>query len=154
MSAPTYVVNCAPVALTASTTKSLWLLNPAVVSFRLTEVGVTFDGSSAATAIRVDLYRTTTVGSATGTTFTVVKSNSPLDVAPQTTAQTIITTEPTAVELLRSWYLSPANGLMVLQFPLGREPSVANSGSQRLGLRCVVPASVSPNAVSYVEWEE
>ena|ERR1700761_2956564 len=153
MAAPTYSVQSGPVALSASATKSLILINPAVVGFRAIELSVSFDSASAGTAVRVDVYRTTTLGSPAGTTGVLVKENAPLDTAAQSTALTALSVEPTAVEVLRSFYLTPAGGLVILQFPLGREPAAAGAG-QRIGLRCVTPAAVSPNGLAVVVFEE
>lgn len=153
MAAPTFVIQTGSVALSASTTKSLIIVNPAVVGFRLTELGISFDASTAVTAVRMDLYRVVTIGSAAGSTATVVKANTPLDVAAQSTGLVTITTEPTTVEILRSWFVQPAGGLFAIQFPLGREPAAAGTG-QRIGLRYTTPASVTPNSVTYLEWEE
>lgn len=153
MSAPTYVIQTGSVALSGNATKSLILINPATVGFRITELGISFDQSSSATAVRVDLYRVVTIGSAAGGTATIVKANSPSDAAAQSTGLTALTTEPTTVEILRSWFIQQFGGLLVLPFPLGREPAAAGTG-QRLGLRAITPASVTPNTVAYLEFEE
>lgn len=153
MGASTYVVPSGSVALSASATKSLWLINPATPGFRLTEVAVSFDASTASVAPRVELYRITTIGPATGTNTPPIRVNAPLEIASQSTAQTVITSEPTAVEVLRQWFIQPGGGLVVLQYPLGREPAAAGGG-QRIGLRVITPAAVTPNVCSYGEFEE
>lgn len=153
MGASTYVVPSGSVTLSASATKSLWLINPATPGLRLTEVGISFDASTASVAPRVEIYRTTTLGSPAGTTTTPVRVNAPLEIAAQSTALTALTTDPTAVEVLRQWFVQPGGGLLVVQYPLGREPAAAGGG-QRIGLRVITPAAVTPNAVSYGEFEE
>lgn len=148
-----YTVQTGSVALTAAATKTLLLLAPgAQDELCLTEMAISFDGASAATAIRVDLYRVTTLGSPAGTGGVFVKRD-PNNGTPAAAALTALTAEPTAVEILRSWFVAPNGGALVLQYPLGREPVGATNGS-RLGLRAVTPAGVSPNAVAYIEFEE
>jgi hypothetical protein len=157
MSAPTYVVTTSSgSALTASTTVSLILLAPATNSFRVTELGISFDGSAAAAAIRVDLYRTTTLGSPTGTTATPVAVNNSQASIALSSGLTILTAEPSAVAVLRTWYVSPASGSLIVQFPLGREPDTTHltSGTQSIGIRVVTPSGVTPHAASYIEFEE
>lgn len=148
-----YSIQTGSVALSASATKSLWLANPATDAFCPVEVGISFDASASSTALRVDLYRVTTIGSAAGTTATIVKYNDPNSAAATTTGLTALTTEPTAVEILASWFIQPFGGLFVLQYPMGREPGAVAAG-QRLGIRAVTPASVSPNCVSYINFLE
>jgi hypothetical protein len=150
----TYTVQTGSVALSASATKSLWLIAPATVDFVLTEFGISFDASTASTAIRVDLYRTTTLGSPAGTTGTLVPSNNPDGHAALSTALTALSAEPTTVQIIKSWFVQPTGGLLVMQHPLGREPAATVTNAGRLGLRAVTPAAVSPNCVAYAEWEE
>lgn len=150
----TYTVQSGSVALSASATKSLWLLNPATVDFCLTELSISFDPAAASVAPRVDLYRVTTIGSPTGTTAVFVKVNNPDGAAAVSTGLTALTAEPTTVEIIKSWFVQPAGGLFVLQHPLGREPVGAKTNGNRIGLRVVTPASVTPNAIGYAEIEE
>lgn len=149
-----YSVKTGSVALTAAATKSLWLVNPATDFFLATEIGISFDASAASAAIGVELYRVTTIGSAAGASYTPVKVNRQGDsAAATTTALTALTTEPTAVEILAEWFLQPFGGVMVLQYPLGREPLAAAAGN-RIGLRYITPAAVAPNARSYLWFDE
>lgn len=150
---PTYTVQTGSVALAAAATQSLWLIAPASADYVLTEISVSFDTPNAATGIRVDLYRTTTLGTPAGTTGVLVPSNNADGRAALSTALTALSAEPTAVQIIKSWFV-PQSGLLVLQQPLGREPNGAFTNAGRLGLRCVTPAAVSPHAVSYAEIEE
>jgi hypothetical protein len=150
---PTYVVSCASTALTASNTQSLVLINPATIAYKITELSVSFDGAAAATAVEVQLYRTTAIGSPAGSSTTPIKVGSPSATAAQSTALTALTTEPTTVEILRRWFVSPASGLLLLQHPLGREPGAAGTG-QQIGMRVITPSGVTPHAVGYLEFEE
>jgi hypothetical protein len=141
-------------ALTASATKSLWLLNPVADFFssrssgshstrprRLRELA-----SSCTAPPRLVLRpglpprsrRSTGVGDAAAAT---------------TTGLTVLTTEPTAVEVLADWFIQPFGGLFDVQYPLQREPLSAAAG-QRIGLRYVTPAAVTPNCRAYVWFDE
>jgi len=151
----TYSVATGSVALSASATKSMWLLDPVTNPITIAEMSVSFDSSAPLTAIRVDLYVVTTVGSAAGTAGTVGKwmdQNAP---AATTTALTALSTEPTTVVVLANWFLQPFGGNQTLQWPLMREPGAgAADTTHRLGLRCVTPSGASPNCVSYVVIDE
>lgn len=150
-----YSVQTGSVALSASATKSMWLLDPVTNPIIICELGISFDGSAAATAVRVDLYVVTTLGSPAGTTGTLVKWSDQSLPSATTTALTALSAEPTTVSILASWFLTPAGGLLDIQYPLNREPGTAAAATtNRLGLRCVTPSAVSPNAVSYVVLSE
>lgn len=142
-------------SLSASTTKTIIYVNPAVVDITINEVGLSFDSPSAATAVEVDLYRTTNATGAAGSSFTPVKTTKPGSggTAAQSTALIDLTVEPTAVEVLRTWFVSPASGLMVLQFPLGKEP-ISLGGGQPIGLRVITPAGVTPHVLAYLDFSE
>jgi hypothetical protein len=117
-------------------------------------MGISFDGTTTQAAFRVELYRVTTLGSPAGTSFTPRKM-APGSNAAQWTALTALTTEPTATEALRHWYITPQSGLVILQFPLGRE-FMAEGGQARIGLKVISPASgvTTVNAIGYLEHEE
>lgn len=136
--------------LTAASTKSLILLNPGSREITLTEFAVSFDGSAAAASIGLEIYRVTTVGSPAGTTGVAVSSFQGMPVA-LASGLVNLTTEPTTVEVMKEWFLTPFGGTLHIQSPLGRE--VINTTS-RLGLRYVTPTGVSPNARAFFEWEE
>lgn len=149
-----YGTRTGSVALTASATKSLWLLNPATDFFVLAQFSVALDAAAAAAGVGIELYRTTTLGSPAGTTATFPKVNRIGDAAaPTTTGLVNLTTEPTAVEVLADWFLQPFGGLLDMQYPLQREPLAAAAG-QRIGLRYTTPASVTPNCRAYVWFDE
>lgn len=149
-----YSTRTGSVALTASSTKSLWLLNPVTDFFVIAEFSVALDASAAAAGVGIELYRTTTLGSPAGTTATFSKVNRVSDAStPTTTGLVNLTTEPTAVEILADWFLQPFGGVLDIQYPLQREPIGASAG-QRIGLRYVTPAAVTPNCRSYVWLDE
>lgn len=140
------------IALSAAAAKSLWLLNP-INNTTLIEFGVGFDGSTATTPIQVMLYRTTTLGTPAGSAPTINKIDPNSQASGMTSALTNLTTEATAIDVLQAWPVAANNGLFVIQYPLGREPFGVAAGA-RIGLLAKTPASVSPNATSYVMWEE
>lgn len=139
--------------MTAASTKSVILANPTTDGLRLTRVGFSVDGSAAAAGIGVELYRVTTIGSPAGTTATLVKYSDPNSSASGVTGLVNLSAEPTAVEVLEDWFISPFSGLLVIDDPLGREPGAAAAGA-RIGLRYVSPAAVSPNYRAYFLYEE
>src|ERR1051325_4044119 len=145
-----YSVKTGSVALTANATKSLWLLNPASDFLLVAEVSVSMDASATAAGVGFELYRVTTIGTPAGSSYTPVKVNRQGDAAAATTtALTSLSAEPTAVEIICEWFIQPFGGLLVLQYPLGREPLAAAAGN-RIGLRYITPAGVTPNCRSYV----
>ena len=149
-----YGTRSALTALSASSTKSLWLLNPATDFFKIIEFSVSFNASASSATVGIELYRTTTVGSPTGTTAVFTKIDRVGDAAsPTTTGLTVLTAEPTAVEILADWEIQPFGGVLDIQYPLGREPLGAAAG-QRMGIRCVTPASTTPSVRSYVWIDE
>lgn len=147
-----FSVNTGKITLTASATKSLILLDPVTNQFVLTEISVSLDASAAAAGVQIDLYRTNTLGTPAGTTAVLNKLD-PNSQAATTTGLTALTTEPTSIFILDSWYLQPLGGLIVVQYPLGREPLAAAAGA-RLGLQYATPASVTPDCVATVWFEE
>lgn len=148
-----YSIQTGSVALSASATKSLWLANPVTDGFVPVEISLSFDSSAATVAVRIDLYRVVTVGSAAGTTATIVKVNDPNSATATTTGLTALSVEPTTVEILSSWFIQPAGGTFVEQFPMTREAGAVAAG-QRIGLRAVTPSAVTPNCVSYIWFQE
>ncbi|MGV9427070.1 hypothetical protein ACWDO7_22640 [Streptomyces sp. NPDC003656] len=148
-----YSVTTAKITLSASTTKSLILLAPGTPGLRLTEVGVSFDGSTAAQGVQIDLYRVATLGSPTGTSTTPAKLTDENLPSPSASALTALTAEPTAVTILRSWMVAPFGGLFGMQEVLDREVGAASSGA-RLGLRYTTASGVTPGGVAYMSFVE
>lgn len=140
--------------LTAASTKSLWLLNPVADFFVIAQLGVSFKATASSDTVGIELYRVTTIGTPAGTTAVHTKVNRIGDTAaPTTTGLVVLTTEPTAVEVLADWEVQPFGGLLDLQYPLQREPIAAAAG-QRLGLRYITPAAVTPGVRAYVWYDE
>ena len=148
-----YSVNFGAIALSASATKSLWLLDPVTNPFAIVEFGVSFNASASSAPVQVDLYVVTSLGTPAGTTGTERALGS-TTVAATTTSLTALTTEPTTKVLIQSWYVQPFGGLLEIQYPLGREGASAIGAGNRIGLQCVTPAAVTPTAVGHVWFEE
>lgn len=148
-----YSVNTGVVSLSASATKSLWLLDPVADGFEIMEFGVSFDANASNTPIQVDLYIVTSLGSPAGSTGTVQSING----APtaDTTALTALTTEPTTKVLLPSYYVQPFGGILDIQSPLDLGIEGIGAGD-RIGLQVVTPSSLwtSPHAVGFVYFKE
>lgn len=142
------------IALSASATKTLWLLNPVTDFFVIAQMAVSFNASASSATVAVELYRTTTLGSPAGSTAVITKVNRVSDAATATTTGlTALSVEPTAVEVLADWEIQPFGGVIDLQYPLTREP-LASAAGQRIGIRCTTPASTTPSVRSYVWFDE
>lgn len=145
-----YSVRTGIVALSASSTKSLVLLNPAGHKAVIAAISFSLDGVAAAPAVALEMYRVTSLGSPAGTTTTAQPVNSNDDAAG-TTSLTTLTTEPTTVLVLDDWYVQPFGGLCLVQYPLGREP-FGVAGGQRVGWRYV--SGTSPGNARMTVWIE
>lgn len=150
------------VALTAATRKTLWYMNAAASPQpSIVEIAVSFDGvtASAIPALVEFVNGTKATNSTPGTgssAFTPLQVRGwPVQPSAQTAANTI-TSEPTVLTTNKMFVVSPNGGLLVIQFPMGREwtglaSGTAASGNQ-LALSVTAPAAV--NARSYMEHEE
>lgn len=142
------------ISLSASATKSLWLLDPVADGFTITEFAVSGDLSALSVPCQVDLYVATTLGSPAGTTTTpFALGPSSVGITADTTALTSLTTEPTTKQLIASWYAQPIDKMIDKQYPLGREYESLGAGN-RVGLQVVTPSGVAPTVVGHVWFEE
>lgn len=142
--------------ITADTSSCLEVLGDADVHAKLIEFGISFNGVTASHApILVKLRQITATG--TGTACTEVAVQRGGKTAPQCQAKHTLTAEPTMVATvaLGQWYVTPVGGLLVMQYPLGREPVICDgSASQGLALELTSASSVTPSAAAYFVWEE
>ena len=150
-----YAVKAGAISHAAATTKSHWLLNPVTKAIKIVGFSVSYDSAVSGAGFAIELYRVTTIGSAAGTAGTQVKVNGGADAASAlTTSLIVLSTEPTATEVLCEWTIQPFGGLLDIQYPQGREPFTAQAG-QRLGIRTSTPAgSTTCNSRSYVWFDE
>lgn len=158
-----YVVNtgASAIALAAATAKTIMYLNTAAASdLSVTELGVGFDGvtASAVPALVETLYGTAASNSTPGTgstSFTPGQTRGWPTMSAATTAANACSSEPTVLTSHRQWLVTPNGGLIVVQFPLGREPTglvTAATAGKQLAYRVTAPAIV--NTRGYVEFEE
>jgi hypothetical protein len=115
-------------------------------------ISITMDSTSAtATPVLVRLQRQTTAGTGGSTVTPVLVEQA--DGTPNATALKgpagTWTGEPTAGDIVETWYVPPTSGL-VLQYPLGDEIVVANSGR----IAIVVTAGAAVNVTASIRWEE
>lgn len=140
-------------ALTAATAKTILnLINSSTGLVRVVGFSVSFDGvtASAVPAV-VELCQSTQAGAGTpGTAPTIVQGRGPTRTV-QATAQQGYTAEPTALTAFQRYFVPAFNGLLAIQFPLGREPEMVTA-SRGLCLRVTAPAVV--NVSGWLEFEE
>lgn len=139
------------IALTAATAKTiLSVISAANALNRITELGVSFDGTSVtAEPVTVELCYSTQATAGTTTSHTIAQSRGPTRTV-QATAARNYTAEPTVLTVLKRWLVHPQTGLVV-QSPLGRETEQVVT-ADALCIRCTAPANV--NAQGYMEFEE
>ena len=157
MSSPGYVVGTAgtKIALSASTTKSIFSIVAGAKSPIIVELSVTFDGTtSTAGKVQLQLCQSTQATAGTSTSQTPVQLRGKGEAALASGAVNF-TAEPTALTVVKEWEIDSTTGFTI-QFPLGREPEADTSGGtvKAWVVRCVTPAGVSPNLAGYVEFEE
>lgn len=135
----------------------LQIATPSTCEIRVSEWGISFDGSAAATPIKVELIDTNVAATVTAHVSAGVMSlNDTGTIASRMTLGTSATGYTataegtiTAARLLDYQQIAPT-GQFVKQWPLGLEPEVAVSRF----LRVRVTAAAAVNAVCYVVWSE
>ena len=134
--------------------------NTTTPAIRFVEWWAEFDGSTAATPIKVELIRHTGGAQTTLTAYAaadIAKVNDPnaptssvqLGTALSGFSNTTAEVTPTGAVSLETHFVPPTSGIYV-QFPLGREPEVQVSAFARL--RTTAGAAV--NAYAGLMWEE
>lgn len=146
----TFTARDSTVALVAGTAKTIVQVIPGTnTPVRVVEIGVSFNGITATDVpVTVDLLRQSTAGSSSALTLVADQEQNTKTVVA--TALKTFTAEPTAGNVLRTWYVTPIGGLFVLQFPLGREVDALSS---RIALRCNAPTS-AVSVSAYISFEE
>jgi hypothetical protein len=154
-----YVVRTGPTALTVTGALKTAILIPSGSGslFTVVEIGFSIDSAVAAPAVGVELsffVLTGGVGTSTSATPSPVKQGT--GISPQTgNAAVNFTGEPTGTfTTIKDWFVPPT-GLLVVQFPLGREPESFPGTNNRIALRYNNPATGSTaNFRAYIEYEE
>ena len=134
--------------------------NTTTPAIRFVEWWAEFDGSTAATPIKVELIRHTGGAATTLTAYVagdIAKVNDPnaptssiqLGTALSGYSNTTTEVTPTGAVSLETHFVPPTSGIYV-QFPLGREPEIQVSAFARL--RTTAGAAV--NAYAGLMWEE
>jgi len=142
-------------ALVGAAAKTLVnLISGATVSPIVVEFSASFDGVTAsAVPVLVEIGYSTQAGAGTpGTspTPTLIRGRG----TAVCTAAESYSVEPTTLTAVKHWLVTPNGGLLVIQFPLGREPQPDLSGgtNKAFFLRGNAPANV--NCRAYFEHEE
>jgi len=141
------------IAVASNTTKTLLQLhNDNVGTAKIVEWGISFDGiSSTATPARVKLIRQTTGGTMTqrgaGVKYDSSRTDSNASYRVKATAEPTLT-----ADIYELHQVTPTGGLLVKQYPLGREITL-NAG-ERLGLVVTAGPNSAASALGYIVWEE
>lgn len=144
-----------PFAATAGAKTALMVIAGANSGLVVVEFGISFDGVTAsAVPALVELVSSTQAGAGTPTgTPTVTQVRGRVTGGEPPTASGRYSAEPTVLVRHKAWYVTPNNGILVMQFPLGREPETDDSGGsiKAYGIRVNVSANV--NVMAYMETE-
>jgi hypothetical protein len=138
-----------PVPLVAATAKTVVaVLGASSDTLNVDEIGISFDGvtSSAVPAI-VELVEVSTLG--TSTSYTPQQVYGPAQASSASAAYNA-SVDGTVQAIKASWYVPVFNGLLIVQYPLGKEAQVA--ASRGFGLRVTAPAVV--NCLPYIFFSE
>lgn len=147
----------APVTTGTAIKTLLQLATPSTCEIRISEWGISFDGSAAATPIKVELVDTNVAATVTAHVAAgVMPLNDTGTIASRLTLGTSATGYTasaegsiTATRVLDYQLIAPT-AQFVKQWPLGLEPEVAVSRF----LRVRVTAAAAVNAVCYIVWTE
>lgn len=118
----------------------------------LNKVRIGFDGTSAtATPVTVELCLASFDTNPPGTSSTSVTVRQEYGRLPATgfTAARNWTSEPTVLQPIEEWYLTPNGGLVVYDYPLGTSPD--SPIGEGFVLRCTASQAVNVRAVMHFE---
>lgn len=138
-----FTVNVSGDAVAAATAKTIVQgVASASKSIELVRWGISFAGATATdTPVLVELLRLTSAG--TSSAYTPLKLDSASDVA-LLTARTSHTAEPVAGDVIEKFYVTPAGGLLYVQYAPDERVKVAAAG--RLGIRVLANNAVNVSA--------
>lgn len=145
-----------PFAATAGAKTALMVISPANSGLLVVEFGISFDGVTAsAVPALVELVSSTQAGAGTSAeTPTITQTRGRVTGGEPPTGGSKYSAEPTVLVRHRAWYVRQDGGILVVQFPLGREPETDDSGGaiKAYGIRVNVSANV--NLMAYMETEK
>lgn len=137
--------------VTTSTETILQLKGATTTKPRLVAWGISFSGIDPVGApIQVDLLRQTTNGTNSGAAEIQLDAD---DEAPGVTGFTSFSAEPTAGAILEQYFVHPQGGVVIREYPPGREIAISKSASDYLGIRVVSPGA-AVNVLAWMQWEE
>lgn len=136
------------IALAAATAKTVLMIIAATANQPAwVEAQVSFDGVTAtAVPVLCEWVSSTQAGAGTTTAFTPKQIRGWPAQGSQTTAAYNYTAEPTVLEVFKKRFLTPNGGLLVIQQPMGREPTgvvTASTQFKGMGIRLTAPAIVN-----------
>jgi hypothetical protein len=146
-----YTITPPPVALAGAATKTVVGVNAGSTKrFLVKEVHISTDGIDATKIpIEFQLLRHTTAGTSTAGTNL---ENEEVREAFTGSSGYNYTVEPTAGDVLRRWYITPAGATWAFQFMPGDEPVVGTSG--RISVRAITQTGVTCNVLVTLSIEE
>lgn len=143
----------------SATTGAKTVLNtiaPSGHGLSLVEFGISFNGVTASDVpATVELCQSTQVGAGTsaGSVPTVVQVRGRSTGGSAPTAGHNYTAEPTALTVIRQWYVSPNGGVLVYPVPLGREVECDSSAGTIKALCLRVNTTATVSVLAYMEVE-
>lgn len=140
------------IALVAATAKTvLSYISASNSPFNVIEICASFDGvTGTAVPVTVELCYSTEGAAGTATSHTLAQTGGVTRTA-QGSAKRNFSAEPTTLTVLKRWKVRADGGLLVLQFPLGREVQQVVT-ADAIVMRCTAAANV--NFQGYMEVEE
>lgn len=136
--------------LTTAAETLLQITGSASIKTKILQWSVAFDSTSAtAEPVLVRLARQSTAGTATGANEVPADPDDPTALV---TCFHSFTAEPTMGAILEEHEVYPGGIPLIVQYPLGDEPTVDASTSDRLAIIVTAPAAV--NAVASMRWRE
>lgn len=144
-----------PAAFATGAKTALVAASPSQSGLAIVEFGVSFNGVTATDAPALVELCQLTLGAA-GTAGGSPPAGVQIRGRAGNTAPTVThnyTAEPTTVTPMKHWYVSPNGGLLVIQFPLGREPECDASGGTVKALSIRVNTAASVSVAAYMEIE-
>lgn len=145
-----YGASSSSVSLSAATVKTVINLTGISTSrAKIVAWGISFNGTTtSAVPVTVDFLRQVSAG--TGTAI----NEPPFDTVYPTAgvaARANFSAEPSAGDILESYFIHPQGGILIKEYPPGREV-ILDDATVYIGIRVNAPAAVS--CIAWIQWEE